>query len=66
MDNRDPYWVYAGLQDNHSWMGPSATRHWLGILNQDWVEIGFSRLIRPLATSPSRKDANPKPAVVLL
>src|SRR5258706_905686 len=23
-------------------MGPSATRHWLGILNQDWVEIGFS------------------------
>jgi photosystem II stability/assembly factor-like uncharacterized protein len=42
VDNRDPYWVYLGLQDNHSWMGPSATRHWLGILNQDWVEIGFS------------------------
>ena len=42
VDSRDPYWVYAGLQDNHSWMGPSATRHWLGILNQDWVEIGFS------------------------
>jgi photosystem II stability/assembly factor-like uncharacterized protein len=42
VDNRDPYWVYAGLQDNHSWMGPSATRHWLGVLNQDWVEIGFS------------------------
>jgi photosystem II stability/assembly factor-like uncharacterized protein len=42
VDNREPYYVYAGLQDNHSWMGPSATRHWLGILNQDWVEIGFS------------------------
>ncbi|MFI5231915.1 MAG: WD40/YVTN/BNR-like repeat-containing protein, partial [Gemmatimonadales bacterium] len=42
VDNRDPYWIYAGLQDNHSWGGPSATRHWLGILNQDWVEIGFS------------------------
>src|SRR5439155_1279689 len=42
VDNRDPYWVYAGLQDNHSWMGPSATRHWLGILNQDWIEVGFS------------------------
>src|SRR6185503_8644515 len=42
VDNRDPHWVYAGLQDNHSWMGPSATRHWLGILNQDWLEIGFS------------------------
>ncbi|MBI3262806.1 MAG: hypothetical protein HYZ58_06610 [Acidobacteria bacterium] len=42
VDDRDPYWVYLGLQDNHSFMGPSATRHWLGILNQDWVEIGFS------------------------
>ena len=42
VDNRDPYWIYIGLQDNHSFMGPSATRHWLGILNQDWVEIGFS------------------------
>src|SRR5580765_7923899 len=42
VDNRDPYFVYAGLQDNHSWMGPSATRHWLGILNQDWAEIGYS------------------------
>ena len=42
VDNRDPYWVYTGLQDNHSWGGPSATRHWLGILNTDWVEIGFS------------------------
>jgi photosystem II stability/assembly factor-like uncharacterized protein len=41
-DDRDPYWIYGGLQDNHSWTGPSATRHWLGILNQDWVEIGFS------------------------
>jgi photosystem II stability/assembly factor-like uncharacterized protein len=41
-DNRDPYWIYVGLQDNHSWMAPSATRHWLGILNEDWLEIGFS------------------------
>jgi photosystem II stability/assembly factor-like uncharacterized protein len=42
VDDRDPYWVYGGLQDTHSWMGPSATRHWLGILNQDWKQIGFS------------------------
>ena len=42
VDDRDPYWIYGGLQDNHSWMGPSATRHWLGILNQDWIQIGFS------------------------
>ena len=42
VDDRDPYWIYGGLQDNHSWMGPSATRHWLGILNRDWVQIGLS------------------------
>ena len=43
VDNRDPYWVYVGLQDNHSFMGPSATRHWLGILNQDWVRDRLQR-----------------------
>ena len=42
VDDRDPYWIYGGMQDAHSWMGPSATNHWLGILNQDWVQIGFS------------------------
>ncbi len=42
VDDRDPYWIYGGLQDNHSWMGPSATRHWLGIVNSDWVQIGLS------------------------
>jgi photosystem II stability/assembly factor-like uncharacterized protein len=42
VDDRDPYRIYGGLQDNHSWMGPSATRHWLGILNQDWRQIGLS------------------------
>lgn len=42
VDDRDPYWVYGGMQDAHSWMGPSSTKHWLGILNSDWVQIGFS------------------------
>jgi photosystem II stability/assembly factor-like uncharacterized protein len=42
VDDRDPYWIYGGMQDAHSWMGPSATSHWLGILNQDWQQIGFS------------------------
>lgn len=40
-DDRDPYWIYGGMQDNHSWMGPSQTRHWLGIVNEDWRQIGF-------------------------
>jgi len=42
VDMRDPYWVYGGLQDNHSFMGPSRTRRWAGILNDDWMESGFS------------------------
>lgn len=41
VDKREPYRIYGGMQDNHSWMGPSATRHWLGILNDDWKQIGF-------------------------
>jgi photosystem II stability/assembly factor-like uncharacterized protein len=42
VDNRDPYFVYGGLQDAHSFMGPSQTTHWLGIMNADWKQIGFS------------------------
>ena len=42
VDDRDPYFIYGGLQDAHSFMGPSATTRWLGILNADWRQIGFS------------------------
>ena len=41
VDMRDPYYVYLGLQDNHSWMGPNETRHWAGIIGDDWRQIGF-------------------------
>ena len=41
VDNHDPYWVYGGMQDNHSWMGPSETRRWIGIINDDWMQTGF-------------------------
>ena len=41
VDMRHPYWVYGGLQDNHSFMGPSETRRWAGILNDDWMQSGF-------------------------
>jgi photosystem II stability/assembly factor-like uncharacterized protein len=40
-DMREPYYVYGGMQDNHSWMAPNATRHWIGIINDDWRQIGF-------------------------
>jgi photosystem II stability/assembly factor-like uncharacterized protein len=41
VDLRDPYYLYGGMQDNHSWLGPSRTRHWIGIINDDWRQIGF-------------------------
>jgi photosystem II stability/assembly factor-like uncharacterized protein len=41
VDMRDPYYIYGGMQDNHSWVGPSRTRHWIGIINDDWRQIGF-------------------------
>ncbi|NKB87163.1 MAG: hypothetical protein GKS06_02945 [Acidobacteria bacterium] len=51
VDLRDPYWVYGGLQDNGSWMGPSATLRSEGVLNEDWRPIGggdgFLTLVDP-------------------
>jgi len=41
LDMRDPYRIYGGMQDNHSWMGPSETRRWKGIIDDDWKQIGF-------------------------
>jgi len=40
VDMRKPYWVYGGLQDNGSWMGPSATYRAGGILFDDWLKTG--------------------------
>ena len=31
--------MYAGLQDNGVWSGPSATRHRVGPLNDDWIQV---------------------------
>ncbi|NRB61761.1 MAG: hypothetical protein HRU40_01805 [Saprospiraceae bacterium] len=51
VDMRTPYWVYGGLQDNGSWMGPSETFRSEGILNADWIKTGggdgFLNLIKP-------------------
>lgn len=38
-DSADPYNVYGGLQDNGSWVGPSASPG--GIGNADWTPLGF-------------------------
>ncbi|MFN8062366.1 MAG: hypothetical protein U0Q12_24655 [Vicinamibacterales bacterium] len=41
VDMQTPYFIYGGLQDTHSWGGPSATRHQIGILNADWFQTNF-------------------------
>ncbi len=38
-DNRDPYYVYGGLQDNGTWCGPSMSREGM-ILTDFWYNIG--------------------------
>lgn len=39
VDNQKPYFVYGGLQDNGSWMGPSANAG--GISFSDWENVGY-------------------------
>ena len=52
IDNRDPYHVYGGLQDNGTWGLPSRTYSRTGILNEDVVNVGggdgFMPVIDPL------------------
>ncbi len=37
---KQPYYVAGGLQDNGSWMGPSASLSGGGPINEDWINIG--------------------------
>jgi photosystem II stability/assembly factor-like uncharacterized protein len=51
VDRRKPYWVYGGLQDNGSWVGPSATHNHEGITTADWSRVlgmdGFYCQVEP-------------------
>ncbi|MEK7380064.1 MAG: hypothetical protein AAB075_03525 [Gemmatimonadota bacterium] len=50
-DNRDPYWVYGGLQDNGNWGGPGNSRDINGVLNDHWFKFhagdGFHTTVDP-------------------
>jgi photosystem II stability/assembly factor-like uncharacterized protein len=39
VDNRTPYRVYGGLQDNGSWGGPSHVLRGTGPVNDDWLFV---------------------------
>lgn len=41
VDNRMPYHIYGGMQDNGSWGGPAYTWRAGGIRNDLWEEIAF-------------------------
>jgi hypothetical protein len=41
VDDRVPYRVYGGLQDNGSWVGPSEVWENGGIRNHHWREVAF-------------------------
>lgn len=41
IDNKDPYNVYGGLQDNGTWVGPSNSLHSAGILKRHWKGLAY-------------------------
>jgi photosystem II stability/assembly factor-like uncharacterized protein len=51
LDNRDPYYVYGGLQDNGNWGGPSNSRDVNGIFTDHWFKFhagdGFHTTVDP-------------------
>jgi photosystem II stability/assembly factor-like uncharacterized protein len=40
VDNRDPYWICGGTQDNGNWCVPSAVRNRTGISTRDVFTVG--------------------------
>jgi photosystem II stability/assembly factor-like uncharacterized protein len=52
VDNRDPYYVFGGLQDNNSWFGPSSSPG--GVEARDWELVGMGDGFRvyPHPTNP--------------
>ena len=41
VDNKDPYNVYGGLQDNGTWVGPSNSLYQAGILKRHWKGLAY-------------------------
>lgn len=60
VDDRDPYYVCGGLQDNGTWCGPSHSLHDAGILKDDWYRLygGDGFYAEPVPGSPHLVYAN--------
>ncbi|MEM9649189.1 MAG: hypothetical protein AAF969_11970 [Bacteroidota bacterium] len=41
IDNKDPYNIYGGLQDNGTWVGPSNSLYTAGILKRHWKGLAY-------------------------
>ncbi len=55
-DDMEPYWVYGGMQDTGSWIGPSRTYDNEGITDYDWIKVrwvGDGMAIQPHPTDPN-------------
>ncbi|MFN7117247.1 MAG: VPS10 domain-containing protein [Saprospiraceae bacterium] len=39
VDDRQPYYIYGGLQDNGTWFGPSNSLHREGIMKRHWTQL---------------------------
>ena len=53
-----PYHVYAGLQDNDVWGGPSATRSRIGIRDGNWYRMSFENSGDGFQTAVDPTDKN--------
>jgi len=56
VDAQDPYWVYGGMQDTASWIGPSRTYDNEGITDHDWFKVrstGDGMAIHPDPRNPN-------------
>ncbi|MFQ5742823.1 MAG: hypothetical protein ACE5HV_04455 [Acidobacteriota bacterium] len=42
VDNRDPYYVFGGMQDTGTWRGPSRTYDEEGITEHDWIKLRYN------------------------
>ncbi|MDH5198186.1 MAG: hypothetical protein OEY20_13165, partial [Gemmatimonadota bacterium] len=56
VDDQDPYFVYAGMQDTGHWTGPSRTYDAEGITNHDWIKLrhnGDGMAVHPDPRNPN-------------